>query len=49
MKGDVCTRVYDIEPSKYRDINQMCKQNSGVTVEVAVNVVVNEASQELET
>lgn len=47
-KGDVFIRVYDIEPNKYREINQMCKQNSGVTVEVLVNVIINEETKEIE-
>ena len=41
IKADTISRVYDIEPNKYRELNLMCKKNSDVTVEVMVNVMVN--------
>lgn len=48
MKGESVARIYDIEPSKYRELSLLCKDNEDVTLEVVVNVVVNETTKDLE-
>lgn len=40
-KGGQVARVYNIEPSKYRDISQLCKKFDKVVIEVLVGVIVN--------
>jgi hypothetical protein len=35
-------RTYNIEPNKYRELNQVCKKMEKVVVEVLVGVIVNE-------
>lgn len=40
-KGNQITRIYNIEPNKYRDINQVCKKVDKVIIEVLVGVIVN--------
>lgn len=42
-------RVYNIEPNKYREINQVCKKLDKVVIEVLVGVIVNEENKGLET
>lgn len=41
LKGNQLIRTYNIEPNKYRDINQACKKLDQVVVEVLVGVIVN--------
>ena len=41
-------RIYNIEPNKYRDINQVCKKIDKVVIEVLVGVIVNEENKGLE-
>ena len=41
-KGNQIVRIYNIEPNKYRDINQVCKKFDKVVIEVLVGVIVNE-------
>jgi hypothetical protein len=41
IKGEFVSRIYDIEPNKYRDLSLLCKEGSDIIVEVVVNVVVN--------
>lgn len=40
-KGSQLARTYNIEPNKYRDLNQVCKKMEKVVVEVLVGVIVN--------
>lgn len=47
-KGSQIFRVYNIEPSKYREINQICKKIDKVVIEVLVGVIVNEENKGLE-
>lgn len=46
-KGNLLTKVYDIEPNKYRELNQMCKEEDNATVEVLINVVTNTEHKDL--
>ena len=48
VKEGQIVRVYNIEPSKYREINQVCKKIDKVVLEVLVGVIVNEEHQGLE-
>lgn len=41
-------RVYNIEPSKYREISQVCKKIEKLVIEVLVGVIVNEENKDLE-
>lgn len=41
-------RIYNIEPNKYREINQVCKKFDKVVIEVLVGVIVNEENKGLE-
>lgn len=42
-------KVYDIEPNKYRELSQLCKEEDNTTVEVVINVVINTEHKDLET
>jgi len=42
-------KVYDIEPNKYRELSQLCKEEDNTTVEVMVNVVTNTEHKDLES
>jgi hypothetical protein len=48
-KEKMLTNVYDIEPSLYRDLTQLCKQEDNATIEVLVNVVINTEYKNLES
>jgi hypothetical protein len=48
LKGTQIVRVYNIEPNKYREINQVCKKFDKVVIEVLVGVIVNEENKGLE-
>jgi ribosome maturation protein SDO1 len=48
VKGTQLVRVYNIEPNKYREINQTCKKFDKVVIEVLVGVIVNEENKGLE-
>ncbi len=41
--------MYDIEPNKYRELNQLCKEEDNATVEVLINVVINTEHKDLES
>lgn len=49
VKGTQLVRTYNIEPNKYREINQACKKFDKVVVEVLVGVIVNEENKGLES
>lgn len=41
------SKVYDIEPNKYRQLSQLCKEEDNTTVEVMINVVTNTEHKDL--
>jgi hypothetical protein len=43
------SKVYDIEPNKYRELTQLCKEEDNTTLEVLVNVVTNTEFKDLES
>ena len=47
-KGEQVSFIYNIEPNKYRDIDQACKKMNKVTLEVLVQVIANEGAKDLE-
>jgi hypothetical protein len=49
VKGTQIVRIYNIEPNKYREINQVCKKFDKVVIEVLVGVIVNEENKGLES
>lgn len=48
-KGNMLSKVYDIEPNKYRQLSQLCKEEDNTTVEVMINVVTNTEHKDLES
>lgn len=47
IKDKEVVKVLLIEPNKYREINTMCKQVKGTSVEVLMNAVINTEVKEL--
>ena len=47
VKDKEIVKVLLIEPSKYREINTLCKKVEGTSVEVLMNAVVNTEIKEL--
>ena len=41
--------MYDIEPNKYRELNQLSKEEDNATVEVLINVVTNTEHKDLDS